>query len=142
MPAKAGLNPEMRYKGQPMATIDLRAEDWELRSGDTQTKKIVDSLKSFWDRPPFYGEIPGEVNYLYYDGQNFRQINTPPDRIICLDDLPLKRNWWDYAQGLDPEGNEIKVPCKRREAENFVRSTSGAFVPNDPKAAIRAGPVL
>lgn len=119
--------------------IDMRAEDWELqprplRHPEEQAwhnaihlKKIFPAAQ-FASMPSFYGRTP-EGTYIYHRKGDVGIVtlmsSKPKDEAaINLNELPLKRNWWDYAEfvsaGKDftPGGNvRIKPPHRARATE-------------------------
>ena len=105
-----------------ISMVDIRAEDWDIIPNHPEAKRteaIRKSLLAFWDRPDFYGQIPGDRRYLYYDSNDgkFSIVSSPPSKAICLDKLPLKHSWWDYVIAQDDDNHIVKEPNRIRPGD-------------------------
>jgi len=103
--------------------IDLRVEDWELQSRELrhyEEKKWHDAIhlkkvlpaSQFATIPSFYGRVP-DGPYVYHRKGDIGILMVSPSKpadkdAINLDELPLKKHWWDYAEVVSAGSEDLE----------------------------------
>ena len=101
--------------------IDFRFEDYP-KTMQNELQLLLPLLKDQIQQPPYYGKLPKDSKYVYYNG-DFLTVkdSQPEDGIELPENDRFHHSWWDYAEAY--KGNKIVKPAlKPREDQLFKPS--------------------
>ena len=92
----------------PINAIDFRFEDYPKHTQE-ERNFIMPLLQNQIHSPAFFGKMPKDSKYAYFNGDYLSISETRPPKGI-----ELPKYWWDYAEAY--HGNKtMKAALRRRD---------------------------